>query len=156
MKTLADAFDDYVHWLVLWVLLSALNLALEAATYLFEGDTGTLLRDLALIPSWLGLPVILVGLFVFLRARRRAGRTIGRADLVDSYVVEALKRAALVAFLVTLPTIVLLDVATNHTSLPADFFIKLPGVALTASFGITFLIVSMSGPRDDLDELSGT
>jgi hypothetical protein len=34
--------------------------------------------------------------------------------------------------------VAILDVITNDTQLPADFFIKLPGLSLTAVFSISF------------------
>lgn len=150
--SLPDAFDDYINWIIFWLLLSAINLSMEAGAYLVGEDLGQWLHAWAQFPSRAGGGVILVAVALFLWRRRQAGwRRVDRRAFLDSSTMDNLKRSAFVTFLVTLPTVVLLDIVTNHTTLPADFFIKLPGIALTATFSLCFFFLNRN-PADELDE----
>ena len=40
-KTLSEAFDSYMNWIVLFVFLTALNLAMEALAYLVNASAGS-------------------------------------------------------------------------------------------------------------------
>ena len=146
--TLHDAWDDYISWLVLWLFLSSINLAMEASAYLLSEEVGRQVHAWAQLPSRAGGVVILISIFVFARRRQRAGWKPGDRVFLDGYTMEVVKRSALVSFFVTLPLVVLLDVVTNHTMLPADFFIKLPAFSLAASFSICFFFWSRSVPEE--------
>lgn len=153
---LLDAFDNYLNWIVCWVFLSAINLAMEAATFLVDNDLGQKLQGWAKFPTRLGGLAILGAVILFLWRRRQAGwKRVDRNSFFDGSTMENLKRAGFAAFLVAMPTVVVLDIVTNRTSLPADFFIKLPGVALTATFSLTFFFLNRAarGPDDDAEVL---
>ena len=62
---------------------------------------------------------------------------------MDEFVTETVKNSAFVAFFLTLFLVAILDIITNQTQLPADFFIKLPGISLTAGFSISYFIFNV-------------
>ena len=128
-KSLADAFDDYVNWVVLWMFLTSINLAMEASAFLLSDEAGRQLRAWSRVPTHVGTVILFVAVFVFARRRWKSGRKCGECAFMDGYTMENVKRSALVSFLITLMTVAMLDVAANHTELPADFFIKLSSCA---------------------------
>ena len=140
----ADAFDNYVGWLVLWLFLSSINLAMEAGAYLLSTEMGAKVHAWAQLPSRLGGVVLFVAIIVFVRRRRHAKTQTSHLEFLNGYTMDILKRAALVSFFITLPTVVLLDIVTNHTQLPADFFIKIPSFLLAASFSLSFFFWNRS------------
>lgn len=139
-KTLADAFDSYVNWIVLFFFLTAVNLALEAGAYLVNEAAGQKLNAWALWPARGGSIALVMAMVIWVRLLRHKRQQRGRRAFLDEFVTEAIKRSASVAFFLTLCLVAILDVVTNNTQLPADFFIKLPGLSLTAGFSISFFL----------------
>lgn len=150
-KTFADAFDSYINWIAAFFLLTALNLAMEAVAYILEPSSAEVLRWWAKWPARIGSAVLLVAFILW--ARRSRGRS--RQTFLDEYVMEAIKRSALFGFILTLFLVAILDVITNTSQLPADFYIKLPGFSLTAGFGLYFFVFNFVGDAQDLDEVAG-
>jgi hypothetical protein len=152
-KTFSDAFDSYISWLVLFVFLTAINLAMEAMAYLVNDYAGEALRSWALWPSRVGLIAIVVAFVIWLPRVKKIRKQKGSRAFFDEYVTAAILRSAFVAFLLTLCLVAILDVVTNDTQLPADFFIKLPGLSLTAGFSISFFLFNRNNTaaqeRDD-------
>lgn len=150
-KSLADAFDSYINWIVAFFLLTALNLAMEAGAYLSKPSLAVALRSWAHWPARVGSAVLLVAFILW--AWRSRGRS--RRTFLDGYAVEAIKRSALFGFLLTLGLVAILDVITNTSQLPADFYIKLPGLSLTAGFGLSFFLFNFLDKARDPDEVAG-
>jgi Na+/H+-translocating membrane pyrophosphatase len=139
-KTLADVFDSYVNWLVSSVFLMAVNLAMEAGAYLVNETASEALNAWAQWPARGSSIAIAVAVIIWLRRPKPQRPKQDQRALLDAYVVETAKRAAFIAFILTLCLVAILDVITNDTQLPADFFIKLPGLSLTAGFSISFFL----------------
>lgn len=150
-KSLADAFDDYVNWVVLWMFLTSINLAMEASAFLLSKEVGRQVRAWAHLPTRAGIVILFVAIFLYARRRWKAGWKCGDCAFMDGYTMDIVKRSAVVAFLVTLMSVALLDNVTNNTELPADFYIKLPGVTLTATFSLCFFFWNRS-PRGGAEE----
>jgi len=151
-KTLADAFDSYVNWLVLFVFLTSVNLVMEAGAYLVHAAAGEELRAWALWPARGGTVALAVAMITWFRLLRHKRQQPGRRAFLDEYVTETIKRSAFVAFCLTFFLVGILDVVTNHTQLPADFFIKLPGVSLSAGFSISFFLFNFFNSRHSSEE----
>lgn len=137
-KTLAETFNNYVNWLALYLFLTAVNLTMEAGAYLVSDSTAELLRNLSIWPSRAGGIAIIVAVVTWLRVPREKRGYREQRALLGEYVWDAVKRASFLAFFITLCLVAILDVITNHTQLPADFFIKLPGISLTVVFSFAF------------------
>jgi hypothetical protein len=75
------------------------------------------------------------------------------ATLSDSFerYVNWLALSLFLAFILTLALVAVLDVVTNDTQLPADFFIKLPGLSLAAAFSVSYFLFAVR----DAAEASG-
>ena len=139
-KTLADVFDSYVHWLVFSVFLMAVNLAMEASAYLVNEALGEALQAWAQWPARGSGIAVAIAVIIWLRLPRHKRQKRDQRALLDGYVAETAKRSASIAFFLTLCLVAILDVAANDTQMSADFFIKLPGLSLTAGFSISFFL----------------
>lgn len=139
-KTLADVFDSYVNWIVLFVFLTAVNLAMEAGAYLVNDAAGGALRAWALWPARAAGLAVIVAVAVWLRLPKHKRQKRDQRALLDGYVMDAIKRSAFIAFVLTFILVAFLDVAANHTRLPADFFVKLTGLSLSAAFSVSFFL----------------
>lgn len=152
-KTLADSFDSYVNWIVGFLFLSALNLAFEASTFLVNEAMGEGLEAFA---RWLarGSSVCLaIAMILWVRLIRRKQLRLEHRNFLDEFVTSAIQRSAMVAFLITLCLVAILDVVTNNSQLPADFYIKLPSFSLTAGFSISYYIFNRIGQNYSSDDL---
>ena len=151
-KTLAEVFDSYVNWLVFSVFLMAVNLAMEASAYLVNEAAGEVLHAWAQWPARSSGVVVAIALIIWLRLPRHKRQKRDQRVLLDGYVAETAKRCAFIAFFLTLCLVAILDVVTNNTQLPADFFIKLPGLSLTAGFSIAFFLFNfLNSPHSSED-----
>ena len=139
-KNLADVFDSYVNWLVFSVFLMAVNLAMEASAYLVDEAAGEALHTWAQWPARGSGIAVAIALIIWLRRPRHKRQKRDQRALLDGYVAETAKRSAFIAFFLTLCLVAIIDVVTNNTHLPADFFIKLPALSLTAEFSISFFL----------------
>ena len=137
-KSLADIFDSYINWLVISIFLMALNLAFEAIAYLTPEATSNTLNALAQWLAYGSLIALAVAAIIWFRLPRDRRRKQNRVALLDGFVVEIAKRSAAIAFFVTLCLVAVLDVVTNTSLLPADFFVKLLALSLTAVFSVSF------------------
>ena len=146
-----EAFDDYLNWIVLWFLTAAINLGMEAGAFLLSEEIGQQIHAWAQWPMRIGTLLLFVALFVFIRRRWRSGWSRGDRIFMDGFTVNAVKRAGFAAFCVTVPTVVFLDIVTNDTTLPADFFIKLPGFTLTATFSLAYFYLNRD-TREESDD----
>ncbi len=147
-RTLADVFDSYVNWLVLFVFLTAVNLAMEAGAYLVDKTTGEALHTWAQWPSRGSLVAVVVAMVIWLRLPRHKRQKRDQRALHDEYVTETVKRSAFIAFILTFGLVAFLDVAANHTQLPADYYIKLPGLSLSAGFSLSFFLYNFFNSPD--------
>lgn len=143
--TPADIYERYLHWLMLWVFLVAINQLLEAGAYLVDDATAKTLITWAHWESRAGLIVLLVALILWARIRIKARDDKIRRALRSEYVTETLKRSASIAFFLTFVLLAWLDVAANHTQLPADYFIKLPIVSMAAAFSVSYFCYNFCG-----------
>lgn len=151
-KTLADVFDSYVNWIVFSVFLMAVNLAMEATAYLVNEAAGEALRSWAQWPARGSGIAVAIAVIIWLRRPRHKKQKRDQRALLDGYVAETAKRSAFIAFFLTVCLVAILDVVTNNTQLPADFFIKLPGLSLTAEFSISFFLFNVfSSPHSSED-----
>ncbi|MBI1358216.1 MAG: hypothetical protein GC160_28105 [Acidobacteria bacterium] len=148
MASLASAFERYTNWIVLILFLFSVNLTMEAGAYLLDEGAGDRLRAWAQWPARAGL-VLLVVAMILARPLKQRRREAGRRAFQDDFVTDALKRSASIAFLTTLCFVAFLDGAANHTDLPADFFIKLPGISLTAVFSLCYFALSFVAGRSN-------
>lgn len=139
-KTIADVFDSYVKWLVLFAFLSAINLAMEASAYLVDEAVAEALRTWSQWPARAAAVAVVVAMVIWVRLPRDKRSKRHQRALNDEYIMETVKRSAFVAFFLTLVLVAILDVVTNDTQLSADFFIKLPGLSLSAGFSISFFL----------------
>jgi hypothetical protein len=149
-STLAEAFDRYVSWLVFSIFLMSINLLMEASTYLVEEPASSALWTWAQWPARGATITVAIAFLVWVRRWRKRTKSECRTFL-DEYVTETAKRSAFIAFFATLCLVALLDGVTNHTQLPADFFIKLPGLSLTAVFSISFFVLNFRDATDSPD-----
>ena len=151
-KTLADVFDSYVNWLVFAVFLMAVNLAMEATVYLVNETMGDALHAWAQWPARGSGIAVAIAVIIWLRLPRNKRQKRNQRALLDGYVVETAKRSAFIAFFLTLCLVAMLDVVTNSSQMPADFFIKLPGLSLSAEFSISFFLFNVfSSPYSSED-----
>lgn len=136
-NSVADGLERQLNWVVAFFALSSLHLLLEASTYLVEAP----MRDsVAVLAKWAsrgGALCVVVAMLIAYRLQRRRG-SVQKPALLDSYVLETIKRAATISFFVTVVVVGVLDIIANNTQQPADFFIKLVGFSLTAVFAIAF------------------
>lgn len=140
-KNLADAFDSYVNWIVLALFLIAVNLAMEATAYLVNKSASEVLRNWAMWPSRGATVAIVVSIIWFSIKRRKSEKD--RFAFFNEYTFEIIKRSSFVAFLLTFLCMGILDVVVKTTQIPADFFIKLPGFLLAATFSFSYLIFNL-------------
>lgn len=145
---LADLFDDYLSWIALFFLLVAINLAMEAGAYLLADSAAEQLRSLALWPARASSVVMAIVAVLLIRVSIHKRRQNAPGALDGGYVTETVKRSATIACFLTLFLVGILDVVTNTSQLPADFFIKLPGVMLTAGYSIPFFLLNSVGTSD--------
>jgi len=147
-KSVADVFDSYINWLVLSIFLMALNLAFEATAYLTTEVTGSILVSLA---QWLARGstlVVVIAIIIWLRLPRESRRNRASGSFLDGFVTELVKRSAAISFFVTLCLVAVLDVITNKSLLPADFFVKLSALSLTAVFSISYFLFNFLSNRN--------
>lgn len=151
-KTFSEAFESYVNWIVFFFFLTSVNLAMEASAYLVNDSTAETLRAWAHWPARGGVVVMFIAMGTWFRhLRKKKGGQYCRSYL-NEYVTETIKRSSFVAFILTLVFVALLDNVTNNTVLPADFYIKLPGLSLTAGFSLSFFLYNYMNNPDDSEE----
>ncbi len=148
MASLANALERYTNWIVLIFFLFSVNLTMEAGAYLLDEGAGDRLHAWAQWPVRAGLVLFVVAMILARPLQRRRGE-VGRRGFQDDFVTDALKRSASIAFMTTLCFVAFLDGAANHTDLPADFFIKLPAISLTAVFSLCYFVLSFVAGRSD-------
>lgn len=151
-KSISDAFESYVNWLVLSVFLMAVNLAMEAGAYLVNEGTGEGLRAWAQWPTRASTIAFFVAMVIWGRRLRHQKKQQRRRFFLNEYVTETVKRSSFIAFFLTLVLVAILDGFTNSSQLPADFFIKLPGLSLTAGFSISFFLYNFINAPDSSEE----
>jgi len=151
-KSIAETFDSYVNWLVLFSFLTAVNLIMEAGAYLVSAPVADALVSWAPWVTHAGTLTVIVALIIWFR-RPKADRSCrNQRALLSGFVVDAVRRASFISFIVTFIVVALLDDITNHSQLPADFFIKLPGISLAATFSISFFFFNRNDGDDDQGE----
>lgn len=155
-KTLADVFDSYINWLVFSLFLMAVNLAMEVGAYFVNNTMGESLNAWAQWPARASAIAVVIAVFIWLRLPRNKRQKQHQRVLLDGYVVELVKRSALIAFILTLCLVAMLDVAANDTQLSADLFIKLPGLLLTAAFSISFFLLNFLNSLQSSDDRWGS
>ena len=148
-KSLAETFDSYVNWLVLFVFLTAINLVMEASAYLVSGPVAAILQSWARWVTHAGTLTVIIAIIIWFRRPKEQRKCRDQRVLLGGFVVDAARRAAFLSFFITFIVVALLDPITNHTQLPADFFIKLPGISLSAVFSISFFFFNRSNGDDD-------
>ena len=151
-KTLADAFDGFATSVALFFFLWSIGLAMEASAYLIHGDTGQFLTNWARIPYGIGFIALMFTAIMYSRRRGPISLDNATRSPPDSYSTEAIRRSALVAFVVTLILFVVLDNLADHSRLPAGFFIKLPGFALLSAFSVSFFFLNRGNTEDESGE----
>jgi hypothetical protein len=148
-KSLAETFDSYVNWLVLFVFLTAVNLVMEASAFLVSEPLAEALRNWARWVTHAGTLTVIIAIIIWFRRPKEQRKCRDQRALLGGFVVDAARRAAFLAFSITFIVVALLDGITNHTQLPADFFIKLPGISLSAVFSISFFLFTRNKGDDD-------
>lgn len=147
-KTLSNVFDSYVNWIVFSLFLMAVNLVMEASEYLVNDAVGAQLHAWAQWPARCSGIAVVVAVIIWLRLPRDKRKKRNQRALLDEFVTEVAKRAAFVAFFLTLVLVAILDVVANNSQLPADFFIKLLGLSLTAGFSISFFLINLQSSEN--------
>lgn len=135
---LADEYETYMTWMALFFLLLSINLAMEAIALLVDEDAGRGIQFWAQVPQGIGFMTALIAAIKWDLRRRTAESKRGKYSFRDEYVTEVRRRSALVAFVVTVLLVVLLDNITISWDLPVDFYIKLTGFCLLATFSVSF------------------
>lgn len=145
-----EAFDQFAKLIALSLFFQSLNLFAETLMYLSGEEMRDVLYTFAHIAQFLQM-------LLFVAACLRLAVGIGhtkssyKQGLLDSYVVESAKRAAGIAGCLTVVLLAILDIITNTTELPADFFIKIPLFTLLGIFSISFFLMLREGSDDGSD-----
>ncbi|MEZ6030153.1 MAG: hypothetical protein R3C46_10430 [Hyphomonadaceae bacterium] len=137
-RTIADTFDNYSRWLVLFLLLTSIKHGMEAVAYLTDQSTAEALRAWAHWPARAGLAAAIVGVGAYGWGVWRAKTVCVGSLFKQGYVYEAIKRSALVSFLVAGLTTMLLVEFMSDTDLPAAFSSNLIAAVLGTTFCISF------------------
>ena len=141
-KTVADAFDGFATSVALFFFLWSIGLAMEASAYLIDEDTAQFLTNWARVPYGIGFLALVFTAIMYSRRRGPISLDNATRSSPDSYATEAIRRSALVAFVVTLILFVFLDNRADHSQLPAGFYIKLPGFALLSAFSVSYFFLN--------------
>jgi hypothetical protein len=137
-RTIADTFDSYFRWLVLFLMLTAIKHGMEAAAYLTDQSTSQALHAWAHWPARAGIAAALIGMGTYGWGAWRAKTACVGSLFNHGYVYEAIKSSALVSFLVAGLTTLLLVEFMSNTDLPATFSSNLIAAVLGAAFCISF------------------
>ena len=151
MKTLADAHDSFVTWVVLYFFLWSISLAMEASAYLVGARIGHNLTEWANVPVGLGFLALLLAAVVYSRRRGKIDLRNTIRSLPDNYVTETIRQSTLVAFVATVTLVAVLDHVAVDTALPAGFFIKLSGFCLLAAFSVSFFFLNRHSTDSESD-----
>jgi hypothetical protein len=151
-KTLADAFDGFANSVALFFFLWSIGLAMEASAYLIDEDTGQFLTDWARLPYGIGFLALVFTAIMYFRRRGPISLDNAARSSPDSYATEAIRRSALVAFVVTLILFVVLDNRADHSQLAAGFFVKLPGFTLLSAFSVSYFFLNRGNTEEENGE----
>ena len=149
-----DAFDQFAQLIAISLFCMALNLFGEAIIYLVNEETSHILYTFSHAAQFLQTVFLVMA---FLRLGVGKSRTISsyKQGFLDSYVVDSVKRAAMIACFMTLMVLAVLDIVTNTTMLPADFFIKIPSITLLAVFSLSFFFLNRDSSDNKLEQEFG-
>ena len=149
-----DAFDQFAQLMALSLFFLSLNLLIEAVMYLTNEETRVILYTFSRAAQVLANIFIVVAI---LRLGKGGDHALSsyKQGFLYSYVVDTVKRAAWIAWFATVILLAILDIVTNTSELPADFFIKIPSFTLLALFSISFFFMNRSGSDNKLEQEYG-
>lgn len=154
--TFAEIYEDWVKWLVVCVLLAALESLAHALSYLYAGATDVFataasvmfwLRTLGMIGAALAFALQHSKLLWGLKGPRDLERR-GRLR-AGSYLDDVLKNASFAACVTTGCVLAVLSIGAGDTRLPPVFFVKVALFVLCASFAVTFFALDWYAARGD-------
>lgn len=145
-----EAFDQFAQLFALSLFFMSLNLFTEAFMHLAGEETRNVLYTFSRITQFLQVLLFVVASWRLTKGVEHT-KSSYKQGFLDSYVAEAGKRAAGIAWFVTIILFAVLDIITNTTELPADFFIKIPFFTLLGVFSISFFLIIRDGSDDEFD-----
>jgi hypothetical protein len=156
--TFADLYENWLKWLVVWVLLTGVESLAHALGYLYAGATDAF-ATVADVMFWLRTLVMLVaGIAFSLRHTKLLWGLKGPRDLerrgrlrAGGYLDDVVRNASLAACVLTGCALVVLSIGAGDSQLPAAFFVKSALFVLCATFGVTFFALDWYATRGDRD-----
>lgn len=155
--TLAELYASYYHWIAVAILLIAVQNSIELIGYGADSPAGESYETWIEIVGLAPFAVLFITAVTFsVRQTRLLWSVNGPADLKrrwtlrnDDFTVELLKRAALVACVVTGTGLGFIELTVDSLELPGDFIAKLGVMLIAGSFSLCFLAMSFFGGRGD-------